>query len=71
MKMPFCAKRYAFIQPGYYAGLGNNRGFWSGLRVIYYQKYTPGRRVCQYFILRCCGTSFFMVILIVPLKIVA
>ena len=32
VKLPFCIKRYAFILPGYYAGLGNNRGFWSGLR---------------------------------------
>jgi hypothetical protein len=49
MKMPFCAKRNALIQPGYYAGLGNNRGFWLGLLDIQ-KKYTPERMVCQYFI---------------------
>jgi hypothetical protein len=48
MKMPSCAKRDAFIQPGYYAGLGNNRGFWSGLRRDLLKKYTPKRQVCQY-----------------------
>jgi hypothetical protein len=50
MKMPFCVKRNALIQPDYYAGLGNNRGFWLGLLDLQ-KKYTPERRFCQYFYL--------------------